>query len=72
MYPDDQLYGLIPFFNNLLCYNNAMDKQSKFLIIIFVVFILISIFFTYKRAFIDRNFIIEESEIEEELVEEAQ
>jgi len=49
-----------------------MDKQSKFLIIIFVVFILISIFFTYKRAFIDRNFIIEESEIEEELVEEAQ
>src|SRR3989344_4128852 len=60
------------FFNNLLCYNNAMDKQSKFLIIIFVVFILISIFFTYKRAFIDRNFIIEESEIEEELVEEAQ
>lgn len=33
-----------------------MDKKSKVLIIVFVVIILISIFFTYKRAFLDRNF----------------
>ena len=35
-----------------------VDKKSKILIVIFVVVILFSIFFTYKRAFIDRNFIV--------------
>jgi len=53
-----------------------MDKKSKILIVIFVVVILVSIFFTYKRAFIDRNFTIVEEEVaedevgEEEVVEE--
>ncbi len=35
-----------------------MEKKSKILILVFVVIIFISIFFTYKRAFIDKNFII--------------
>lgn len=40
-----------------------MDKKSKYLIIVFVVLILISIFFTYKRSFVDKNFeIISEEE----------
>ena len=33
-----------------------MDKKSKILIAVFVVLIIISVFLTYKRAFIDRNF----------------
>ncbi len=49
-----------------------MDKKSKVLIILFIITILISVFFTYKRSFIDRNFlIIEEEEVaEEETTEE--
>lgn len=46
-----------------------MDKNSKILIVIFVVLIFVSIFFTYKRAFIDRDFIILE-EAEEDVVDE--
>ena len=46
-----------------------MDKKSKTLIIIFVITIFISIFLTYKRAFIDRNFKIVEEEISEGEVE---
>ena len=34
-----------------------MDRKSKILIIILVICMAISIWFTYKRAFIDRNFI---------------
>ena len=51
-----------------------MDKKSKILIVIFVLVIFVSIFFTYKRSFIDQNFIIPEEEdseeVEEEIVEE--
>ncbi len=43
-----------------------MDKKSKILIIAFVVTIFVSIFFTYKRAFIDQNFIIIEKKIVED------
>lgn len=49
-----------------------MDKKSKVLIIIFIIAVFISIFFTYKRSFVDRNFlIIEEEEVatEEEMTE---
>ena len=43
-----------------------MDKKSKILIAIFCVAILVSILFTYKRSFLDRNFaIVEEDEAEE-------
>jgi len=42
-----------------------MDKKSKILIIVFVIIMLVSIFLTYKRSFVDKNFIIEESEKEE-------
>ncbi len=56
-----------------------MDKKSKVLIILFIITILISVFFTYKRSFIDRNFLIieekemmaEEETTEEELPEES-
>jgi len=43
-----------------------MDKKSKILVMFFVVFIFVSIFFTYKRAFLDKNFII----VEEEVIED--
>jgi hypothetical protein len=33
-----------------------MDKNSKILIIVFVIVIVVSVFFTYKRAFIERNY----------------
>lgn len=46
-----------------------MDKNSKILIVIFIVLIFVSIFFTYKRAFIDRDFIILEEETEEDVVD---
>lgn len=52
-----------------------MDKKSKILITVFIVVIIVSIFFTYKRSFVDKNFIIEESEeeeIKEGLVEEME
>lgn len=51
-----------------------MDKKSKVLIIIFIIAVFISIFFTYKRAFIDRNFEIiqEEESNEEELATEEE
>lgn len=40
-----------------------MDRKSKYLIAIFIVFILASVFLTYKRSFIDRDFeIINEEE----------
>lgn len=47
-----------------------MDKKSKILIIIFIITILVSIFLTYQRSFIDQNFIIIESE--EEIEEESE
>lgn len=55
-----------------------MDKKSKVLIIVFIITIFVSIFFTYKRSFVDRNFLIieeeeeilEEEPVEEELVDE--
>ena len=43
-----------------------MDKNSKVLIIVFVIVIVVSVFFTYKRAFIDKNFEVIYSEEEEE------
>mgnify|MGYP001599454962 CR=1 FL=1 len=43
-----------------------MDNKSKILIIIFIIIIFVSIFLTYKRSFIDKNFIITEEEAEEE------
>ena len=43
-----------------------MDKKSKILIIIFIIAIFVSIFFVYKRSFIDRDFIIVEKEMTEE------
>ena len=51
-----------------------MDRKSKILILIFVLVTLVSIFFTYKRSFVDRNFIILEGEdaTEEEAGEEAE
>lgn len=42
-----------------------MDRKSKILIIIFIVIILVSIFLTYKRSFVDHDFIIVEEEAEE-------
>ena len=45
----------------------SMGKQSKILVVTFIVMVLVSIFFTYKRAFIDRNFIVVEEEVEEEI-----
>jgi len=53
-----------------------VDKNSKILIIIFVLVILASIFLTYKRAFIDKDFEViyseeEEEETGEELEEEV-
>ena len=58
-------------------YNDAMDKKSKILIAIFILIVLVSVFFTYKRSFIDRNFTITEEEAtedetvsEEEVIEE--
>ena len=41
-----------------------MDKKSKFLIAIFIIIMLISIFFTYQRAFVDKDFEIISSEEE--------
>lgn len=53
-----------------------MDKKSKFLIVIFVIAIFVSVFFTYKRAFLDKNFTIVEEEVAEEetqeIIEETQ
>lgn len=46
-----------------------MDKKSKILIGIFILIIFVSIFFTYKRSFIDKNFEIVEEEVEEEISE---
>ena len=49
----------------------AVDKKSKILILVFVLVILLSIFLTYKRSFVDQNFIIVEEEEEEFSGEEA-
>jgi hypothetical protein len=46
-----------------------MDKKSKILIGIFILIIFVSIFFTYKRSFIDKNFEIVEEEVEEKISE---
>jgi len=48
-----------------------MEKKSKILITVFILAILISILFTYKRSFVDRNFILIEEEVEEDLSEEG-
>ena len=47
-----------------------MDKSSKILIIVFILVILASIFFSYRRAFIDKDFEVMYSEGTEEEVEE--
>jgi len=39
-----------------------MDKKSKILIFIFLLIVLASVFLTYKRSFLDRNFEIINSE----------
>ena len=44
-----------------------MSKQSKILVVTFVVMVLVSIFFTYKRSFLDRDFLIIQEEAEEEI-----
>jgi len=44
----------------------VMDKKSKILIIIFVIAILVSILFTYKRSLFEQNFVIFEEELPEE------
>ena len=49
-----------------------MDKKSKILISVFIVSIFVSIFFTYKRSFIDQNFVIEKGEIEGNIEEETE
>lgn len=42
-----------------------MDKKSKTAILIFFIIVCISIFFTYKRAFIDQDFeIISNEEVD--------
>ena len=38
-----------------------MDKKSKILIFIFFASLLVSIFMTYKRTMVDKNFDIENS-----------
>lgn len=53
--------------------NSIMDKKSKILIVVFIIIIFVSIFLTYKRAFIDKNFTVVEGEsTQEEVAEEAQ
>ena len=42
-----------------------MDKKSKSLLVFFVLSVLVSIFLTYKRSFVDGDFIIEPAETEE-------
>ena len=49
-----------------------MDKKSKILVVAFIISILVSIFFTYKRSFIDHNFLIIEEETEAYTEEENQ
>ena len=44
-----------------------MSKQSKILVATFIVMVLVSIFFTYKRSFLDRDFLIIQEEVEEEI-----
>lgn len=46
-----------------------MDKKSKILVGLLVVAILISVFFTYYRSFVSRDFIITEEEAEGEISE---
>lgn len=43
-----------------------MDRKSKILILIFIVGVFVSIFFTYKRSFLDRDFIIFEEQSSDE------
>ncbi len=49
-----------------------MDKNSKILITVFVLIALASIFFTYKRAFMDKDFEVINSEEEEVAGEETE
>ncbi len=39
-----------------------MDKKSKILVVIFIAMMLVSVFFTYKRSFLDHNFSIIQEE----------
>jgi len=48
----------------LLYYMN-MDKKNKFLLVAFLLLVILSIFLTYKRSFIDRDFEIIDSGSEE-------
>lgn len=57
---------MTPEFSKFNSPETAMDKKSKLLLVILILSILTSIFFTYKRAFIDQNFTIIEEEAEEE------
>jgi len=36
-----------------------MDRKSKILVIVFVIIIFASVFLTYKRSFVDRDFEID-------------
>ena len=47
-----------------------MEKKSRVLVLIFLVAILVSIFLVYKRSFVDKDFIIEETT--EEIAEEME
>lgn len=46
----------------------TMDSKSKYLIAGFIVLVLISVYLTYKRSFVDQNFeiISEEETLEQE------
>jgi len=41
-----------------------MDKKSKILVVVFIILILFSIYLTFKRAFVDKNFDIINTEEE--------
>ncbi len=50
-------------------YNAEVNKKSKILIAVFILAIFVSIFFTYKRSFVDKSFLIFEEETSEETEE---
>lgn len=37
-------------------YNKKVEKKSKYLMIALILIITLSIFLTYKRSFVDKNF----------------
>ncbi len=46
-----------------------MDKKSKILVGIFILILIVSIFLTYQRAFVDKNFEVLQLEAKAELYE---